>query len=142
MAEFLVNERNMVTDLQRGGSKVGKMNQIKPLPSQVVEIIESFLHNVQYGQLILVIQDGIVVKIEKIEKIEKFIISTKMRERRYEKRENSLTKHPLQNKILTELQNIRYGQLVIRLDKGQIEQIEKTEKRRINELEGLYGDGI
>ena len=139
MAEFLVNERNMVTDLQRGGSKVGKMNQIKPLPSQVVEIIESFLHNVQYGQLILVIQDGIVVKIEKIEK---FIISTKVRETRYEKRDNSLTKHPLQSKILTELQNIRYGQLVIRLDKGQIEQIEKTEKRRINELEGLYGDGI
>lgn len=139
MAEILVNERNMVTDLQRGGSKVGKMNQIKPLPSQVVEIIESFLHNVQYGQLILVIQDGIVVKIEKIEK---FIISTKVRETRYEKRDNSLTKHPLQSKILTELQNIRYGQLVIRLDKGQIEQIEKTEKRRINELEGLYGDGI
>ncbi len=139
MAEFLVNERNMVTDLQRGGYKVGKMNQIKPLPSQVVEIIESFLHNVQYGQLILVIQDGIVVKIEKIEK---FIISTKVRETRYEKRDNSLTKHPLQSKILTELQNIRYGQLVIRLDKGQIEQIEKTEKRRINELEGLYGDGI
>lgn len=139
MAEFLVNHRSAVTELSRGGANVGKMNQIKPLPSQVFEIIECFLFTVQYGQLILVIQDGIVVKIEKIEK---FVISAKSRNSRSTKVDKSLTKHPLQTKILTELQSIRYGQLVIRLDNGQVEQIEKTEKRRINELEGLYGDGI
>jgi hypothetical protein len=47
---------------------------IKPLPSQVFDIIEHFLLNVQYGHLILMIQDGFVVKIDKIEK---FIISEK-----------------------------------------------------------------
>ncbi|MBP2625446.1 MAG: hypothetical protein H6Q68_157 [Firmicutes bacterium] len=140
MAEFLVNGRNAITDLGRGGYKsMGKMNQIKPLPSQVFEIIECFLYTVQYGQLILVIQDGNVVKIEKIEK---FIISAKSREVRSTKIDKPLKKHPLQTKILTELQSIKYGQLVIRLDNGYVEQIEKTEKKRINELEGLYGDGI
>ena len=115
------------------------MGQIKPLSSQVFEIIESFLYAVQYGQLILVIQDGIVVKIEKIEK---YIISAKSRESTCTKIDKSLKNHPLHIRIVTELQSIKYGQLVIRLDNGHVEQIEKTEKRRINELEGLYGDGI
>lgn len=139
MGEVLTNDRNIVTDIRRGGANMGKMSQIKPLPSQVFEIIECFLYTVQYGQLILVIQDGIVVKIEKIEK---FVISAKSRDTRYAKVDKPLAKHPLQTKILTELQSIKYGQLVIRLDNGHVEQIEKTEKRRIDELEGLYGDGI
>lgn len=139
MAEVLANDRNTVTQLSRGGSNMVKMSQVKPLPSQVFDIIECFLYNVQYGQLILVIQDGIVVKIEKIEK---FVISTKSRESRGLKIDKFSTKHPLQTKILSELQSIKYGQLVIRLDNGHVEQIEKTEKRRIDELEGLYGDGI
>jgi len=137
--EFLVNDKNVVTELRRGGASVGNMNPIRPLPSQVFDIIQSFLYVVQYGQLILVIQDGNVVKIERIEK---FVISAKSRDARGSKVDKTSKNHPLQTKILTELQSIKYGQLVIRLDNGQVEQIEKTEKRRMNELEGLYGDGI
>jgi len=137
--EAFIKDRNAVTKLGWGGVNVGKMGHLKPLPSQVFEIIECFLYTVQYGQLILVIQDGIVVKIEKIER---FVISAKSREIRCVTGDKSLKKHPMQTKILTELQSIKYGQLVIRLDNGHIEQIEKTEKKRINELEGLYGDGI
>jgi hypothetical protein len=112
---------------------------IKPLPSQVYEIIEKFLVNVQYGHLVLIIQDGVVVKIDWIEK---FIISAKSRVKCSMAKDKSVIKHPLQVKILTELQSIRYGQLVVHLDNGQVGQIEKTEKRRIGELEGLHGDGI
>jgi hypothetical protein len=108
---------------------------IKPLPSQVFDIIEHFLLNVQYGHLILMIQDGFVVKIDKIEK---FIISARSREEGI----SATKKHPMQIKILSDLQSIRYGQLVIHLNNGKVGQIEKTEKRRIDELEGLYGDGI
>lgn len=112
---------------------------IKPLSSQVFDIIEHFLINVKYGHLILMIQDGFVVKIDKIEK---FIISAKGREEGISEKEKIIKKHPMQMKILSELQSIRYGQLVIHLNNGQVGQIEKTEKRRIDELEGLYGDGI
>jgi len=35
-------------------------------------------------------------------------------------------------KILSDLQSIRYGQLVIHVNNGQLGQIEKTEKRRID----------
>jgi hypothetical protein len=112
---------------------------IKPLPSQVFDIIEKFLLNVQYGHLILMIQDGFVVKIDKVEK---FLISAKNREKSLIAKDKTAKKHPMQMKILTELQSIKYGQLVIHMDNGQVGQIEKTEKRRIEELEGLHGDGI
>lgn len=113
---------------------------IKPLPSQVFDIIEHFLLNVQYGHLILMIQDGFVVKIDKIEK---FMISAKSsREVGFSPKEKVKKKHPMQVKILSDLQSIRYGQLVIHVNNGQVGQIEKTEKRRIEELEGLHGDGI
>jgi len=137
MIEFLVNNKNAITDLSRRGPNEGKVRQIQPLSSQVFEILEGFLCTVQYGQLILVVQDGRVVKIEKIEK---YIISAKSREKRVTADKSQ--KHIFQTRILTELQSIEYGQLVIRLENGKVEQIEKTEKRRINELEGLYGDGI
>ncbi len=112
---------------------------IKPLPSQVFDIIEHFLLNVQYGHLILMIQDGFVVKVDKIEK---FMISARSREGSVLIKEKVKEKHPMQIKILSELQSIQYGQLAIYVNNGQVGQIEKTEKRRINELEGLYGDGI
>lgn len=112
---------------------------IKPLPSLVFDIIEKFLLNVQYGHLILMIQDGFVVKIDKVEK---FLISAKNKEKSPAAIDKIEKKHPMQMKILTELQSIKYGQLVIHMDNGQVGQIEKTEKRRIEELEGLHGDGI
>jgi len=126
MAELLVNHTNTVTNIS------------KPLSPQVSEILNSFLSTVQYGQLVLVVQDGMVVKIDKIEK---FIISARPNGRA-SKVETSCKIHPFQMKIINELQSIKFGQLVIRLDKGHVEQLEKTEKRRIHELEGLYGDGI
>ncbi|MDF2633371.1 MAG: hypothetical protein K0R78_245 [Pelosinus sp.] len=112
---------------------------IKPLPSQVFDIIEQFLLDVQFGHLILIIQDGFVVKIDKIEK---FIISAKSQEKRISSKEKVKKKHSIQVKILSDLQSIQYGQLVIHVNNGQVGQIEKTEKRRFDELEGLYGDGI
>lgn len=123
----------------RGERNESGVSHIRPLPPQVLDIIIHFLHTVHFGFLILTVQDGHVVKIEKTEK---FIISAKTREvgcTRYDKPQK---KHPLQGKITAELQAIQYGQLVIRLDNGQVEQIEKTEKRRVNELEGINGDGI
>nr|WP_092071600.1 DUF2292 domain-containing protein [Dendrosporobacter quercicolus]NSL49526.1 DUF2292 domain-containing protein [Dendrosporobacter quercicolus DSM 1736]SDM28230.1 Uncharacterized small protein [Dendrosporobacter quercicolus] len=121
------------------GRNESRVSQIRPVPLQVLDIIIHFLHTVKNGYLILTIQDGHVVKIEKTEK---FIISAKTREAGCISYDKPQKKHPLQGKITAELQAIQYGQLVIRLDNGQVEQIEKTEKRRVHELEGIHGDGI
>ncbi len=111
----------------------------KTLPLQVLDIITYYLYNVQYGTLMVVIQDGVVIKMEVTEK---FVVSAKSRDLRLIRVDPPSKPHPLQDKIVTEIQKIMYGQLIIRMDNGQVDQIEKTEKKRAHEIEGLHGDGI
>jgi hypothetical protein len=106
---------------------------------QIIELLVFSLNTVQYGFLVLTVQDGCVIRMEKTEK---FIFSSKNKLTSYIKRDTSQGKHPLQKKILDELQEVQYGQLIIRLEDGKVEQIEKTIRRRINEVEGINGDGI
>ncbi len=105
----------------------------------VNDMIDYFLQTVQYGDLILTVQDGVVVGIEKKEK---FKITAKDRNTKYVVTHNSIQNHPSKDEILTELCRINYGQLIIQLEKGQVGKIEKTEKWRTDELRGMYGDGI
>jgi hypothetical protein len=116
-----------------------KIIHIKLLPPVVLELIEHALHTVQYGVLILTVQDGCVIKMEKTEK---YIFSSKNKAGGHAKRDKPTGKHSFQAKIYAELQGLKYGQLIIRLEDGQVEQIEKTEKKRLHELEGIHGDGI
>lgn len=134
MSENITNKQ-VVNDHKHEGGK----SLLRSQPTQVLEIIDCFLHTTYSGFLIVSVQDGYVVKIEKTEK---FIITAKSRQGKYIKFEKNHSNHPLCGRILAELQVIRYGQLVIRLDNGQVDHLEKTEKRRIHEFEGIYGDGI
>jgi hypothetical protein len=104
-----------------------------------MELIELSLNTVQYGFLILTMQDGCVIRMEKTEK---FVFSSKNKSASYVKKHIPSGKHSLQDKIFAELGEVKYGQLVIRLEDGKVEHIEKTVRRRINEFEGLHGDGI
>lgn len=116
-----------------------EVNTYKKPPSQVLEIINHFLFTAENGSLVLTIQDGFIVKIEKTEK---YIISSKGRESGYVKYGKPTGALPLLGRIIDELKKIQYGQLVIRFLNGKVEQIELTEKKRVNEMQGVYGDGI
>ena len=118
---------------------MAKLTPIKPIQNQVIDIIDYFLQTVQQGYLILTVQDGCVVKAERTEK---YIISARERDFWHSSLPRPQKKHPFMEKILAELRSIRYGQLVVRLEDSQVNQIEKTEKRRVNELQGVHGDGI
>jgi hypothetical protein len=135
MSENIAKKQQAVDSRKHDGGN----SPIRSQPIQVLEIIDYFLHTTYSGFLIVSVQDGYVVKMEKTEK---FIITAKSRQGSYIKFEKPQRKHPLCVRILSELQAIRYGQLVIRLDNGQVDHLEKTEKRRVHELEGTYGDGI
>ncbi|SHI82715.1 DUF2292 domain-containing protein [Propionispora hippei] len=131
--------RKNVTAEVRSARSPGRNTLGKQLQHQVLEIVNHFLFSAENGYLILTIQDGVVVKVEKTEK---YIITNKSRETGYVKYGKPVSVHPLQAQIVTELQKIQYGQLVIRFANGKVEQIEKTEKRRVHEVEGVHGDGI
>ena len=121
-----------------GGYSIEQTGRRKAIPVQVLEIIKHFLHTAQYGYIVLTIQDNCVVKVEKTEK---FIISakTKVPGIPYAK---SADEHPFLAKVIAELEEIQYGQLIVRLENGRIEQMERTEKTRVQEVDGRYGDGI
>lgn len=111
----------------------------KTVSLQVLDIIAYFLYNVQQGELVVIIQDGVVIRMEQTEE---FIVSAKSRDKKLNRIIVPAKAHPLQDKIVAEIQTIMYGQLIIRMKNGQVDQIEKTEKKRAHELEGLNGDGI
>lgn len=111
----------------------------KQFPGHILEVINHFLFTADTGTLSLTIQDGYVVKIEKAEK---YIITAKTKDKSYVKYSKPLEVHPLQGKIIEQMQEIEYGQMVIRVTNGRVEHIEKTEKRRVNNFEGIDGDGI
>lgn len=115
-----------------------KTGSSKNLLPQVLELIRHSLHTVRYGYLILTVQDGCVIKIERTEK---FIFSSKNKTG-YVVQDIPTRQHPFQAKVVAQLQGLMYGQLIIRIEDGRVEQIERTEKRRINEYEGTCGDGI
>lgn len=115
-----------------------KVNPPKMLLPQIVELLRYSLHTIKYGHLILTVQDGCIIKMERTEK---FIFSSKNKSG-YIVRDIPGEQHAFQPRILAQLKGLMYGQLIIRIEDGKIEQIEKTEKRRINEYEGVYGDGI
>lgn len=115
-----------------------KASPKKSLPAQVIELIRYSLHTMRYGYLVLTVQDGCVIKMERTEK---FIFSSKHKTG-YIVRDIPAGQHSFQPKVLAQLQGLMYGQLIIRIEDGKVEQIEKTEKRRIHEYEGILGDGI
>ncbi|MBP2646319.1 MAG: hypothetical protein H6Q75_1759 [Firmicutes bacterium] len=122
---------------QKGRQLTGAMTA-KEHPAKVLDIINHFLVTVENGVLIITLQDGYVIKVEKTEK---FLINAQDREWGIKKQYNRLGVHPLQLQVVEELKDLQYGQLVIRINQGKVE-FEKTEKRRVNQLEGAYGDGI
>ncbi len=115
-----------------------KISSKRLLAPQVTELIRHSLHTVKYGHIILTVQDGCVIKMERTEK---FIFTSKNKSG-YVVQNIPPEQHSFQSKIIAQLQGLMYGQLIIRIEDGKVEQIEKTEKRRINEYEGIYGDGI
>lgn len=139
MADLVTARRKNLTHVSHI-CKEGTKDSGGYLSPQVSEMINQFLQTVQEGSIVLGIQDGYVVKVEKAEKI---IISAKSRKSSYIVFDKVHTQHPLQAAIAAELQTIQYGQLIIHISKGQVTEMEKTEKNRVNELAGgLHGEGI
>lgn len=112
------------------------MQEKVAFPAKALAVIDQSIQNISFGEIVLIVQDGHIVQIERTEKI---IISSR---KNVQREKNAEEINLLRRKILGELAYLQYGQLVIKIKDGKAVQIEKTEKRRFPELEGIYGDGI
>ncbi len=106
-------------------------------PAKALAVIDQSIQNISFGEIVLIVQDGHIIQIERTEKI---IISSQKNFQQGKKNAEEI--NLLRKKILGELSYLQYGQLVVKIKDGKAVQIEKTEKRRFPEVEGVYGDGI
>lgn len=114
------------------------LRKASEFPKIVHDVIEQAILDVNFGSLTLIVQDARVVQIERTEKI---LLTAKGSNSAGSKKSAEGLKL-VRSKILSEIAGLQYGQVLIKIQDGKIVQLEKTEKRRFPEVEGLYGDGI
>ena len=115
------------------------MKEKRLFPAKALAAIDQNIENINVGELILIVQDGHIVQIERTERI---IISNCPKKQSTDSKKTIDEINLVRDKILKELSYLKYGQLVVKIKDGKAVQIEKTEKRRFPEVEGIYGDGI
>lgn len=112
------------------------------IPQYVWEIIETEVQKTQHGTVTLIAQDGCLVQIDKEEKIRLSRPEVAKRGGINEAAETKLNRKNLRLRITQVLHGLRFGQVVIVIKDNKVVQIEKMEKHRVNDLTGLFGEGI
>lgn len=98
--------------------------------------ILSALRGITYGSVTVSVQDGKIVQMEKIEKL------------RFNRDGNLMGQHVPQagqtekKPITAAFADLQYGQVTFVIRDGGIIQIERTEKKRLLNHQGMYGEGI
>jgi hypothetical protein len=100
---------------------------------RALSVMKTALERMQFGTLTLVFQDGRPIQLDKQEKI---------------RLEQAAAKNPAQNSdawqsgVRQAAKGLAYGQIQLRVQNGRISQLERTDKQRFAEWEGVYGEGI
>lgn len=111
--------------------KIGKGE----IPERVMQYILQALTSIQFGEVALIAQDGILVQIEKEEKVRlENLMQAMTAEPQPLSNPQGLAKH-----IRQEFARLLFGRLVIVVKQGKVTQMERTEKQRFL---GLDGEGI
>ncbi|MZP29935.1 DUF2292 domain-containing protein [Heliobacterium undosum] len=117
------------------------------IPQEVLARIEKEIRAMTFGTVTLVLQDAHIIQMNKLEKI-RFDADEAIKGTKPAAPETNpgtaqgQGQSSLRRRIIEAVGGLRYGEVVIVIQKGRIVQIERTEKRRFPLLEGLYGDGI
>ena len=109
-----------------------KENEAQAL-ERALETVGKALAEMQFGTLTIVFQDSRPIQLERQEKI------------RLDQTELQDAARPLQQwqaALRKAVKGLAYGQVLLRIQNGRINQLERTDKQRFAELEGMYGDGI
>lgn len=116
-------------------------NQNNVIPAEMMDQIISLLCSTLHGNVTLIYQDSRLVQIERNEKIRPNDLQGRNKVFPLAQTENcdfSL----LRARILEAINQLEYGQVVIGIKEGRVNQIDRMEKQRFPALVGVYGDGI
>ena len=108
---------------------------IKP---EILEVVEDATARIGFGTVTLIVQDGHLIQMDKTEKVRFVPDRGKAQPGLIQK----ASMEGLRGKIVSSLEGLQYGQVTFVIKDGSIVQIERTEKRRVPVLQGVYGEGI
>lgn len=124
--------------MQSGKPKDGKKREQS---LKLIELIEKSIRSIQFGSIILIIQDGHIIQLEKNEKI-RIDPANLIKYLQDHKNEVSRATPNVGSRILSVVQDLQYGQVVILIKDGNVIQVDRTDKQRIANWQGINGDGI
>lgn len=109
------------------------------IKQSVWEVIETEIYGTGHGTVTLIVQDGRLLQVDTAKKIR--LSPDSQLKTRAEQPDEALRKK-LRPRISQVLQGLKFGQIVICVKDNKVSQIERLEKHRLNDLQGLYGEGI
>lgn len=115
------------------------MERLKVLPREIPHEVMAYLllqmQKISFGEVVLVVQDGVLVQIECQEKLRLANWGQHFQQKCWTvKQKANIIKH-----LKQEFACLSYGKLVIVIKNGNVIQMERTEKQRFT---GLDGEGI
>lgn len=107
------------------------------LDSAALDKVELLISGTFHGSITFVVQDSCVIQVERNEK---FRMSDLLNNGSAGTK--AFDSSRVRSKILESISGLKYGQVVVVIKNGAVVQIEKTEKSRFTEWEGVDGEGI
>jgi hypothetical protein len=133
----LVNS-NLLTDWFYTMATVVRRSSTAILEASLLEGLMELLKKTFHGQLVLIVQNFRVVQIERKENFNPEDLLDKNLALTLE----SFKPQLVSQKLNQALKGLEFGQVVLVVKKGRLMQIERLQKERFSDLQGLAGDGI
>lgn len=116
-------------------------NKREQVLRHALEIIDQAITEIRFGSITLVIQDGYIIQLEKNEKIRLDGVNFSSLK---EKPKTGLKKDKegIHAGIIKAVKELQYGQVVMLIKEGAVVQLERTDKQRFTNMQGIYGEGI
>ncbi len=99
------------------------------------------LAEIQHGSITLVVQDARVIQMEVLKKI-RFNEATHINTTSSGSIDYNALKDGVNKQIACALAGMKFGQITFQIKQARIAQVERLEKQRFPDLEGIHGDGI
>ncbi|MDR1577491.1 MAG: YezD family protein [Deltaproteobacteria bacterium] len=108
------------------------------LDPAALEGLINLVKKTYHGQIILIAQNFRVVQVERKENFNPEDLFV----RDLGAASENIKVQPLKDRIIQALKGLEFGQVILVFKKGRLTQIERLQKERFSDMQGMSGDGI
>ncbi|MDR1872244.1 MAG: YezD family protein [Deltaproteobacteria bacterium] len=124
---------------ERKKEKIIMNKSVNPgLDPATLEGLIQLVKKTYHGQIVLITQNFRVVQVERKENFN----PEDLLDRNLGLKTEGLKAQALKDKITQALKGLEFGQVILVFKKGRLSQIERLQKERFSDTQGLSGDGI